>query len=244
MSWFTTLKNVVDQAYELMNNEDSLRETVSEYVYTMQTGHPRFVLDHFSVGDLIQFLDNPHLQSFFVMIRVLPDATFHYSLLYKKESLGEWWVSSMFELPSTHEVSSVSLYKYLTGREKEEALTFEIDSEELMCTTERGGGSGGKQETLLLLRPTAEHNNVNRIKKLVYMYEEKEAKLSCETTSEYIFQYLLNQPEYLNKSMFHLLEENFEKALSSDSVHTATVCEKIVALMDKNYKVYRIGILF
>lgn len=254
MSWFSTLKSAVDQIYELVNNEDSLGETISEFAYTIQTGYPRYVLDHFSVHDLVQFLNHPHLDSFFVLIRKLPtSSSLHYSLLYKKESDGKWYVSSLFMISDTGEVeegspiSSVTLHKYLTGSEEIDSHEFEIDPErldELICTTTREVAAPSKQENLLLLRPSSENNNVLRIKKLIRVYEGGRAKVHCETTADYVFLHVLNQPEYRDEDMFPVLEKSFHKALRESSGDISSTCKKITALMDDNYKVYRIGMMF
>ena len=115
--WYETAKGFIGQAYEFLNNEESIGETISEFAYTVQTGYPRYILNNFSLEDLKKFLHHPQIDSFFVCVRKShicndrDEEKLDYGLVYKNQSKGgKWYVSHVKE---EKHIVSIPLIEYV-----------------------------------------------------------------------------------------------------------------------------------
>jgi len=209
MSWFDTIRGVVEQAYEFISNEETIGDTISEFAYTVQTGYPRYILNNFSLRDLRKFLDSPQLDTFFIIADV-SDTTesekyTKYGILYKNHSRGEeWYVSSINQSGS---IASVSLKKFITGRaiEDEEDLSdhpsdiLSVDEEEFFSSED----VCAMEKNILLLRPKIGSFSNEKIRKKISLYEARTPQDGRSVDSEfYVFQLILSQPEYLDQDMW------------------------------------------
>lgn len=240
--WFYTIKNAVDQINEVMSNEETIGDTISEFAYTIQTGYPRYVLNNFSVNQLIEFLNHPHLDSFFVLVRKIPNKEeLHYGILYKRETDEQWIISSTFDIEEST-CSSMSLYKYLTGKEDISEHNFEITEEDI---SNLGEEPSLTDERILLLRPSTNTNYTLKVKRLINAHIKSNS--TYESSSEYVFHSILNQPEYIDKDMFLIIRRLFLKILdpvNTNSIDIANTCKKIGTLFEDNYKIYSIGLMY
>jgi len=258
--WYETAKGFIGQAYEFLNNEESIGETISEFAYTVQTGYPRYILNNFSVEDLKKFLEHPQIDSFFVSIRKSPiyddedEERLEYGLIYKNQSKkGKWYVSHVKE---NKYIVSTPLIEYITGKSTTEGY---FDSDEQIMTTilsdneeiERSDedidyifADSDYEEKILLLRPKTGSFSNHKTRKLVARYESQKESFASVSSEQYIFQLLLGQPEFLDPHLFGLIRELFIKSLTtSSSTETAKICKKISALFDDTFRTYRIGLI-
>ena len=255
--WYETIKSGIEQAYEILNNEESIGETLSEFAYTVQTGYPRYILNNFSVEDFKKFLNHPQIDSFFVSVRLCrniedEEVTLDYGLVYKNQSKEErWFVSHM---KSDKYIVSTQLVEYSTGKSSKDensysdediAPTILGDSDEVESSEEDYALIEDEQEEkILLLRPKTGSFSNHKTRKLVSLYESKKESPRILSGEEYVFQLLLSQPEYLDAPLFSLIRELFHKSLvTSSTKETAKTCKKISALFDDTFRAYRIGLL-
>lgn len=254
-SWvYEAVKGAVEQVYEFMNNEESFSDTISEIVCTMQTGYPRYIISNFSIEDLEKFLGLPHIDTFFIVV-MLDGEDLEYGLVYKSQFRSgidqkEWRISHSVD---NSYVSSVPLRQFITGKslKREESgysseecygtfIEDEEDSEEMGIIV-----PPEVEKKILLLRPKTGSFSNNKIRKLISIYESK-GKFSIELSSEnYIFQYLLGQPEYLDVHKFKIIREMFFRVLTSsdDATESAKICRHINTLFDDGFRAYQIGLL-
>lgn len=250
MSWFDTIRGVVEQAYEFISNEETIGDTISEFAYTVQTGYPRYILNNFSLRDLRKFLDSPQLDTFFIIVMESEETdaesedSMKYGILYKNHSRdGEWHVSSVGDIAS---IASVSMKKFITGRgtEEEEDLTGdtrdileeeEFFSSEDICALEKN---------VLLLRPKIGSFSNEKIRKKISLYEAKTPHGKGVGSEFYVFQLILSQPEYLDQDMFRFIRDLMYKTIISENdTDTSSNCKKICAFFDDTFKAYRVGLL-
>jgi len=250
MSWFDTLRGVVEQAYEFISNEETIGDTISEFAYTVQTGYPRYILNNFSLRDLRKFLDSPQLDTFFIIVMESEETdaesenSMRYGILYKNHSRdGGWYVSSVGD---TESMASVSMKKFITGRgtEEEEDLTGdtrdileeeEFFSSEDICALEKN---------ILLLRPKIGSFSNEKIRKKISLYEAKTPHSKGVGSEFYVFQLILSQPEYLDQDMFRFIRDLMYKTITSENdMDTSGNCKKICAFFDDTFKAYRVGLL-
>jgi len=248
MSWFDTVRGVVEQAYEFISNEETIGDTISEFAYTVQTGYPRYILNNFSLRDLRKFLDSPQLDTFFIIAHILDDNTnVEYGILYKNHSKGEkWYVSSTDRINS---INSISLKKFITNKdfEDEEDISefpsdiLSIEEDEMFFSED----VGATEKNILLLRPKIGSFSNERIRKKISLYENRTDSNGRDISSEfYVFQLILSQPEYLDQDMFRFIRDLIYKTIinKSDS-ETSSNCKKICAFFDDTFKAYRVGLL-
>jgi len=256
--WYETAKGAIEWGYEVMNNEESIGETLSEFAYTVQTGYPRYILNNFSVEDLKKFLNHPQIDSFFVCIRFCGDSDdeggLEYGLVYKNQSKGgKWYVSHMTD---EKYIASIGFVEYVTGKpcDEEEYYTDEDEMPTILDDIHGRRGSEEEidsppidseyEEKILLLRPKTRSFSNHKTRKLVARYESKKDICPMISGEQYVFQFLLGQPEYLDTNLFELIRDMFYKSLTtSSSNETAKICKKISALFDDTFRAYRVGIL-
>jgi len=255
-NWFDTLRDGVQKVYELINNDEAIGESLSEFAYTVQTGYPRYILNNFSFRDLEKFLDNPQIDSFFVIIRKTENGLM-YGLVYKSPTKG-WRVSTV---KFGTQITSISLREFITEKrdsdshnslyvndynvyepkilsEDEEFEYYEEDDEELMA----------KDEKILLLRPKTGSFSCENTRKRISHYESIESSF-CDSskkidTEKYIFDDLLAQPEYLDKEHFKYIRKLIYNSLVNESNNEAAkYCKQISVLFSESFKAYRVGLL-
>lgn len=249
MSWFDTLRGVVEQAYEFISNEENIGDTISEFAYTVQTGYPRYILNNFSLRDLRKFLDSPQLDTFFIIIMKNEELntengnSMKYGILYKNHSRDEgWYVSSVSDVES---ITSVSMKKFITGRGKEEEdLTGDaidiLDEEEFFSSDD----ICALEKNILLLRPKIGSFSNEKIRKKISLYENKPPSDRSFSSEFYVFQLILSQPEYLDRDMFRFIRDLMYKTLTSETdTDTSGNCKKICAFFDDTFRSYRVGLL-
>lgn len=247
--WYETFKGVVEQAYELLSNEETIGDTLSEFAYTVQTGYPRYILNNFSVHDLEKFLNHPQIDSFFIVVQEGRDGELDYGLVYKNHSRKEHWcVSTVKE----HKyLTSISLFEYITGKASiEEDYDEDYDCIPRILSDEEQDRHyldediEAVEKKILLLRPKTGSFSNHKIKKKIAVYEAQKSSASEITSEFYIFKELLGQPEYLDQEMFRFIRDLMHKSLRCESSNdTAGNCKKISALFDDTFRTYRIGLL-
>jgi len=260
--WYERAKEAIEWGYEVMNNEESIGETLSEFAYTVQTGYPRYILNNFSVEDLKKFLNHPQIDSFFVCIRLcgnsedeeMARAGLDCGLVYKNQSKGgKWYISHMTD---ENYITSIGFVEYITGKPCGEEGYY-TDEDEVPTILDDIHGKGGNEEEIefpcidseyeekiLLLRPKTGSFSNHKTRKLVARYESKKDKFPMISGEQYVFQLFLSQPEYLDTNLFELIREMFYKSLTtSSSNETAKMCKKISALFDDTFRAYRVGLL-
>lgn len=255
--WYDTAKGAIEWGYEIINNEESIGETLSEFAYTVQTGYPRYILNNFSVEDLKKFLNHPQIDSFFICVRACSndeeEEDLEYGLVYKNQSKGgKWFVSHMKDQKY---ITSTGFVEYITGKtsSSDEGYSDEDIMPTILSDMEETGSDEdidytsigpGYEEKILLLRPKTGSFSNHKTRKLVALYESKKETLRILSSEQYVFQFLLSQPEYLDTNLFDLIRDMFHKSLTtSSSIETAKICKKISALFDDTFRAYRIGLL-
>lgn len=247
--WYETFKGAVEQVYELLNNEETIGDTLSDFAYTVQTGYPRYILNHFSVHDLEKFLNHPQIDSFFILIQESEDGELDCGLVYKNRCRKpQWRVSTVRE----HKyLLSMSLDEYITGK----SLSIEecdddydtiprILSEEEEEPDYLDGDIEAVEKKILLLRPKTGSFSNHKIRKKIALYEAQKASTDEINSEFYIFKELLGQPEYLDLDMFRFIRKLMRKSLRCESSNeTAGTCKKISAFFDYTLRAYRIGLL-
>lgn len=241
--WFDTLKGTIEQAYDFLNNEETIGETLSEFAYTVQTGYPRYILNNFSVRDLERFLNHPQIDSFFVIVREDIEGNLFYGITYKSERYG-WKVSTVNTFNGSY--ISMSLIEYLTGKPCENDYEFAKDSSRILTVEEEDiidySSTEPKEEKLLLLRPKSD---VSKIRKLIAFYESKVEPSFEVSSEEYVFHLILNQAEYLNPDTFKFIRKLIQKSIRLDSPTDASkVCKQISVLFEESFQAYRVGLLY
>lgn len=245
--WFDTIKDTLQQAYELLNNEDTIGDTLSEFAYTVQTGYPRYILNNFSIRDLEKFLDHPQIDSFFIVVRKTEDDQLDYGLIYKSPSKG-WRVST---IRFDSHILSVSLREYITGNSSsdEEGYTSSSPIGQPRIVSSSSSEDDflddieAREEVLLILRPKTGFST-DKTRKLIAFYESKEEAPQKLSSERYIFYYLLSEPEYLDDDKFRYIRGLISKSLLLDSsTETAKICKQISVLFNETFSTYRIGLL-
>jgi hypothetical protein len=236
--WYDSFKGFIGQAYEFLNNEESIGESFTEIISTMQTGYPRFVLNNFSVEDLLKFLDHPCLDSFFILVKI-DSERLDYAVVYKSHfrSYGRWFASTVIDEQC---VQSKPLIDFITGKEKKVdflGITDEYDDDDLVLPS-------GSEEHILLLRPKTGSFSQDMIRKTISHFESKGAPYPL-TSEHYVFYHVLHQPEYLDSNEFSIIREKFYRILQSNGdVNTAAkLCKHVMTLFDDCFHAYKVGLL-
>lgn len=259
-NWFDTFRDGVQKVYELINNDEAIGDSLSEFAYTVQTGYPRYILNNFSMRDLEKFLNHPQIDSFFVIIRKNED-TLLYGLVYKSPTKG-WRVST---IKFGTQITSISLEEFVTGKNDVEKSSFDesygyevyepkilYEDEEFeteYCSDEDEEAElAAKDEKILLLRPKTGSFSCENTRKRISYYESitssvRESSKKIDT-EKYIFDDLLAQPEYLNKEHFKYIRKLIYNSLVNESnSEVAKYCKQMAVLFSDSFRAYRVGLL-
>ncbi len=245
-SWYSTFKSAVEQIYELLNDEGTIGDTISEFAYTMQTGYPRYIINNFSINDLEKFLDHPQIESFFILVRETAEGGLEYGLVYKHHDREDNWRVSTIKHQKYF--VSTSLSEYVTGKadfqEEDYAPPPRDNTPTILTDDDDELFDRIKEQSFLLLRPKTGSFSNNKTRKLISWYEEKIEAPEDLSSERYIFQLLLTEPEYLDSAKFKFICEKIHKVLQGGvSPESAKLCKQISVLFEDTFQAYRVGLL-